>query len=127
MNRARIDASEVGAASESVSGDLREGFVVIEQVPIFRLRDPVLRDALFSEFAPNVDEGRGILVGERPEKNAIHDAEDGGIGAYPEGESEDRNNREARRPVGTFGIVRSWESPLRNRTACWPAASPRKR
>jgi hypothetical protein len=56
-----------------------------------------LRDALFSEFAPNVDEGRGILVGERPEKNAIHDAEDGGIGAYPEGESEDRNNREARR------------------------------
>ena len=70
---------------------------MIEQVPIFRLRDPVLRDALLSEFAPNVDEGRGILVREGPEKHSIHDAEDGGIGAYTEGESEDRNDREARR------------------------------
>jgi hypothetical protein len=40
----------------------------------------------------------GVCVGHGPQEKRVYDTEDRGVGANPQGESDDRNRRESRTP-----------------------------
>ena len=52
------------------------------------------RAAFFGEAGPNNGEAVGVRVGQRFQQDAMHHAEDGGVGANADREGDDRGQRE---------------------------------
>ena len=113
----RLDAP-VGVELElrgGVPGDRCEGARAVAPVVERRSRE-IRRFLLAGEFTPSVedDQPRRVAVGERPQQDAVDEAEDGGVGADAERERQDRRRREPRRPQEREEGVANFECRILN-------------
>ena len=95
LDRRRVVTGQVGSATEGVRANLREHLVPVAQLPVFRLGEPVARDAGLLELPPDVDERRRVLVRQRPEQHGVDGGEDRRVRANPERERQNGDDGEA--------------------------------
>src|SRR5688500_8532544 len=84
-----------------VRPDLAERLRPLAELEILRRRDPELVEPEPGELARDHHELVGVRVAERLEDDAVDHAEDGAVGADPECQREDRENREPGSPSKT--------------------------
>ncbi len=89
-------ASAQVAFSRRVSADGLKRLAPLLELEKLRRRDPELIESHLGELARHQNEVVGARVGERLQKDAVHDGEDRRVGTDAEGERQESHEREAR-------------------------------
>ena len=88
------DAGDAGGERDD-DADPVEAAVQLLDLPKLRARHPILRKYV-PEIRPDQRQAIGFLVGQRPQKDRVHHAEDGGVGADSQRQGEHGDGSERR-------------------------------